>query len=159
MTVRKKIGAVAVNSGQLMVIDPCHIENYWVKKKESDKIEIRFWGPGKDSAKKALENRGFPVNESGSAYTVITCDPDTIFDLIDNSTNEKILSSHSGFGTYAHAYKATTSKDRAGEIPFTPGFAGLAVAIGTGVDGLYDVFGIYQDERLIKVEIQIREEK
>jgi len=48
-TTRKLIGHVGVDSGQIMICDPCYIDSSWEKKE---------WGNSEDFKKKCEENKG-----------------------------------------------------------------------------------------------------
>ncbi|MFA1782365.1 hypothetical protein ACDX77_19010 [Bacillus velezensis] len=47
---KKLIGRVGVDSGQLLIIDPCNIDANWKKENESEIIGVKFWGSGKNNA-------------------------------------------------------------------------------------------------------------
>jgi len=40
MTMRKKIGVVGVDSGQVVICDPCYIDSEWDRKDEYDRDQV-----------------------------------------------------------------------------------------------------------------------
>jgi|LSQX01.1.fsa_nt_gb hypothetical protein len=69
---RKRIGVVGVDSGQLLLIDPCYIDNEW--EREGKVVGIMFWGNGKEQAKEILQERGYNVTPKNTSHIAHTND-------------------------------------------------------------------------------------
>jgi len=167
---RKRIGRVGVDSGQLLIIDPCYIEGNWKKDNESELLGIKFWGADKNNAAIFLKNKGYEVIEGNDQFCLInTTDEDVVKKIQENLVAFKTL--HSGLvvfseinnGSYQQVCELTSGEERAGQLGE---IIGVAFESGFG-DGLYDVyatykdcsFGPYEDKRISKVEIILIEEE
>ncbi|MDQ0255565.1 hypothetical protein J2S74_002947 [Evansella vedderi] len=160
---RKKIGAVAVDSGQLMIIDPCYIESYWEKNENVEPEGIEFWGGDAEQIVEHFnleETYGVQSNEGGS-YTVLTGDYKDLSKEIGQYANQNklglIVTEYSPGSTYKQVSDANMNQERTGAcIHGHGGFPlGLSFASGYG-DGLYDVYATYnEDGVIVKVEIEM----
>jgi len=169
---RKYIGQVAVDSGQLMIIDPASIEKHWKPENESKIVGVSFWGSGENSAYQFLASHGMSVSTINNRYVVQVkgikmiplvidllmqfkkqhqLDPDMMimWDMFTNSSYEEVCS-------------ITRNDERAGMLNDT-----LACAFQSGFgDGLYEVYAHYSvsdkefaaDKRISKVEIILIDE-
>lgn len=163
---RKLIGRVGVDSGQLMMIDPCYIESSWKKDSESEVSGVEFWGAGENNAVTFLENKGYVVVQKNENFFIKTSDI-TVAQTIQEDLGE-FLKTDSGVivfdivnaSSYQQVCELTNVEDRAGQLEEV-----IGVALQSG-DGLYDVyatykdcgFGPYEDTRISKVEIILIEE-
>ncbi|PMB02709.1 hypothetical protein CEN49_24945 [Fischerella thermalis CCMEE 5273] len=57
--IKKKLGEVPVDSGQLAIIDPSSISGW----KKGESIAINFWGEGADQAAILLEQKGMKAEK------------------------------------------------------------------------------------------------
>ncbi|WP_164684897.1 hypothetical protein [Brevibacillus reuszeri] len=53
---RKLLGQVGVDSGQLVIIDPCYIESEWQGK--DSVLGVDFWGQGQEKIFSLLKDDG-----------------------------------------------------------------------------------------------------
>lgn len=147
-----KIGEVGVDSGQLMICDPCYIEGQYkvVEKDGADhghniykhKEDGKLWQFTYGSAPK-LER----VNQFPGTYEVIIPEyglsPN---DLIQRKVFEKTdfdKTAHIPLGEFSYRgiCKTTDSKDQGGQLDYSTGVHGVAVAFRSGFgDGTYNVF-------------------
>ena len=175
---RKLIGHVGVDSGQLLIIDPCYIEDNWKKESESDILGVKFWGLGKVNAIQYLKKRGYKVevtqDEHGYGF-IHTQDQQQVevlqqtlieFLQIDYDKN-RIVWNTVNTGSYQEICKLTKNDNRSGQYN---NIIGCAFQSGFG-DGLYEVYATYkdcsftidgeyiEDNRISKVEIILIEDR
>lgn len=142
------IGHVAVDSGQLMLCDPCYIDSEWEKE---DFEDIRIY-QHKETGDRLQYRVHFENYEK-----IIPRYGKSMNDL--NATGEWVsIDEHQpkhGF-SYNACTKATLSEDGHGELKFKMGHIGAGLAFRTAFgDGVYPVFASYDDNGdLYKVEVQ-----
>lgn len=160
---RKCIGQVAVDSGQLLIIDPSYVESYWKKESESTSKGIEFWGAGKKGAVERVKQLGYSVEENDQGNCIIYTGNVDDIEKINDSLKEYLMEDFDGNrivwhgindGSYQEVCRLTSTEESAGTYQ---NIIGAAVSTGFG-DGLYDVFATYKDfglagERITKVEI------
>lgn len=168
---KKHIGRVSVDSGQLMIMDPCYIENHWNKEKESPIYGVEFWGAGNVKAAAFMDSKGYNVeNHTSSTYIIRTSKEEIagkiILDLVDfmheNFEHHRIVWNTVRNSTYDAICKLTDNEEQAGVFNDK---LGAVFRSGFG-DGIYDVFATYKDcsfmgmrdERISKVEIVLIED-
>ena len=166
-----QLGVVGVDSGQLMICDPCYIDSEMVEGGDGNKHEIyrhksgQLWQftYGKPTADDNIKS--FP----GSYETVIPeynktpnqMIKDGDFTKTDIDPNSDIPN---GEFSYAGICKVTTSKNRGGQLNYKHGHEGVAVAFTSGFgDGVYPVFAelVQTDfgERVSKVWVDLQIEE
>jgi hypothetical protein len=158
---RKLIGTVAVDSGQLLIIDPCYISSEW---KEGEEVKaIDFWGEGEEDVVHVLKQRGYHIERVSGVYRVNDIDFDKvsneIYELSAQIKKKVMVNPYTG-STYDKICDLTIGEEEAGQLNFESGEEGLGVAVGTGADGYYNVYAIYQEieglgEILTKIEIEL----
>ena len=142
-----QIGEVAVDSGQLMICDPCYIDSEWVKE---DFEDIRTY-VHKDLGKRLT----YPLDFS-SYEEIIPEYEMTMNQLIETDKWECQINktAKNGFSYNACAL-ATLSEKGHGELNFKLGHSGAGIAFSTAFgDGLYPVFATYDEDGVI-LSIQI----
>lgn len=161
---RKKIGVVGVDSGQLVIMDPSYIRTQW---EEGNPIGIVFCGEGGKEAAEELKILGYKVTKDVTgAYFVPFADNKPITtDLIEHQVSAKIgkivMARVKKDSTYEKIFEKTNSTDQAGQLCYKIGHPGFAVAFRSGLgDGVYDVYATYKTlpgwgERITKVEIEL----
>jgi hypothetical protein len=161
---RKRIGTVAVDSGQLLIIDPCYISSEW---KEGGEVKaVDFWGEGEEEVFQILKQKGYHIERINDVYRIYNTNFDKVSDEIDELSakiNKTVVVNLYTGSTYDKICDLTTSKDEGGQLNFESGGEGLGVAVGTGADGYYHVYAIYQEieglgEILTKIEIELLNE-
>jgi hypothetical protein len=143
----EEIGFVAVDSGQLMITDPCYIDSEW---KEDEFEDLRLYKDTetsnvyqfrKDFAHYDQKIDGFKqsVNELVAAGRLVKLDVE----------GERSFS-------YAGACHATLSKAGFGQLKFQLGHDGAGIAIGTvNGDGEYPVYAEKYDGKIVRVYVNI----
>jgi hypothetical protein len=149
MQTRKLIGRVAVDSGQLLISDPCYIDSEWEKE---DFLNVRRY-------KHTLSESQLTYPYDFENYQqVIEPYGKTMNQLLD--TGEWVQMerepAHNGF-SYNACCVATLSKDGHSELKFKRGNTGVGLAFRTVYgDGYYSVYGVYNKNGLMtKVEIEL----
>lgn len=153
-----KLGVVGVDSGQLMVCDPCYINSEW--NSEEEFLDIRRY---KDSVTNAVFQ--YRVDFENFESSMKEYDGKTPNQLIkdgvweEQEVPEKIAKI--GNFSYAGICETTLQKNekQGGQLNYKLGHSGAGVAFKSGMgDGLYDVFAYIEEfpmwgERIVKVEI------
>lgn len=149
---KKQIGVVGVDSGQVLICDPCYIDSQWVQEGFSDirLTELNYQG------KRVVIDMAKMI-EAGIKY-------DTPWEIYGGKTMNEML--HEGIArdipklpTHRFSYdgccRVTSSKDGGGQLNYERGHPGVGVACSTGYgDGEYPVIAHYDEEgRVRKIEI------
>ena len=142
------IGHVGVDSGQLMLCDPCYIDSQWEKE---DFEDIRIY-QHKETGDRLQYRVHFERYDD-----MIPRYGKSMNDL--NATGEWVsIEDHSvkhGF-SYNACAKATLSEAGHGELKFKMGHTGAGVAFRTAFgDGVYPVYAHYNEDGVVyKVEVE-----
>lgn len=165
---RKLIGQVGVDSGQLMVVDPCYINSEWKNNEKS--IGIKFWGQGQEEVAKLLKEQDEKVIGKNGTYRIMTENEIHLRKLereiqrLAKEVDMVVVTYTITENTYDTVCDLTSSEEQAGQLNYRMGHAGLGVAFSSGLgDGVYDVYATYKDlgawgERISKVEIILIDE-
>jgi hypothetical protein len=149
----KLIGHVGVDSGQLLLCDPCYIDSEW---KQEDFQDVRMY-QHKDT-KDVLSYRGDFLNYE----QVIPRYKKTMNELL--RTNEweelKVRKEATHPFSYNACAQATLSDDGHGQLNFNLGHPGAGVAFSTAFgDGMYPVYAKYHaDGTLMSVEVMFQDD-
>jgi len=154
--IKKLLGHVAVDSGQLIITDPCYIDSEWEKKDFKDiriykhKTENKLFGYLQDKI-------GDMKIESFDSYEQEMSTKKTLNEMIKNKEVEEIAMPEQEElkNTYSYPGICQTTLKNENQINFKIGHEGVAVAFNPGYgDGIYPVYGYYnEDDRCIKLEI------
>ena len=137
------IGHVGVDSGQLLMCDPCYIDSQW---ENEDFEDIRVY-KNKHTSKTLTYGKDFKnyeevLPEYGKTMNVLLEDHDW---EITESPKPK-----NGF-SYNACAKATLSEDGYGQLNYKLGHAGVGVAFSTAYgDGIYPVYAVYSAAGVLK---------
>jgi hypothetical protein len=141
------IGHVGVDSGQLMICDPCYIDSEW---ENEDFEDIRVYKNehtgrtltyGKDFA-----NYEEVIPEYGKTMNVLISEHD--WEIVESPEAKH------GF-SYNACAKATLSEQGYGELRFRLGHAGAGLAFGTAYgDGVYPVIATYKKGVIKSVRVE-----
>lgn len=173
-TEKRLLGVVGVDSGQLMIGDPCYVEENWVKEKNAKATGVQFWGSGQETMRKILSDLGKDVSIRSrvSEVKVNTEEEAKLVELLINSICENkamegkvVVTNIARESTYHKICEKTLSKEQGGELEFpNTGIGGFMVAFTSGMgDGCYNVYGhfIHSKDfgtRIAKVEVELIEE-
>lgn len=136
----KFIGEVAVDSGQLLLCDPCYIDSEWEKE---DFEDIRVY-ENKFTKERLQYKIDFPkydvvIPEYGKSMNELLETEDWV-EVYDTKEAENPFS-------YNACAKATLSEHGHGELRFKLGHLGAGVAFSTAFgDGMYPVYAKYSDD-------------
>ncbi|MGG4494443.1 hypothetical protein [Brevibacillus reuszeri] len=163
---RKLLGQVGVDSGQLVIIDPCYIESEWQGRESV--LGVDFWGQGQEKIFNLLNCEGIQIDRIGGKCRVITSDAEAMMKrikLLSEDIKQKIVTAPYTDSTYDKVCDITLTEDQGGQLHFKMGHAGLGVAFHSGLgDGIYDVYATYKDiggwgKRIVKVEIELLDDE
>jgi hypothetical protein len=147
------IGHVGVDSGQLLLCDPCYIDSQWEKE---DFEDVRIY------EHKVTKEKLQYMKDFSSYMEVIPKYVKNMNELIGTGEWEEVA--YSEEPTHPFSYnacaKATLSKEGHGELRFKMGHVGAGVAFSTAFgDGMYPVFANYMpDGTLRSVEVVFQDE-
>ena len=145
----KLIGHVGVDSGQLLLCDPCYIDSQWVKEDFEDFRAYQH----KDTGNKLAYRIDFPhYSEPIEAYG-----GKNMNELIETGEWEEVPDTKEAVNPFSYnaCAKATLSEEGYGELRFKMGHVGAGVAFSTAFgDGMYPVIAHYhRDGTLRSVEV------
>ena len=154
---RVKIGEVCVDSGQLLVCDPCYIRSQWDDDDDNpgaphyETPDGKKWGCSLHKSPTAeywFDHFEEPLPEY---------DGKTPNQLRAEGKFTEVAGTPSGKMSYGGCCQATHGDTSAGELKFNCGHSGAGVAFASGYgDGCYPVYATYNKEgRIIKVEIDM----
>lgn len=137
------IGHVGVDSGQLLMCDPCYIDSEWSKE---DFTDIRLY-EHKDTKEKLQYMVDFPHYEAEIAKY-----GKNMNQLIATGEWDDVPMTESKFPfSYNACCKATLSGDGYGQLNYKLGHAGVGVAFSTAYgDGIYPVYAVYSAAGVLK---------
>lgn len=136
----KFIGEVAVDSGQLLLCDPCYIDSEWEKEDFEDLRRYRH----KDTKKQLTYRLDF-----GNYLEVIPDYNKNMNELLETGEWEEVPDTKGAVNPFSYnaCAKATLSEHGHGELRFKLGHPGAGVAFSTAFgDGLYPVYAKYSDD-------------
>lgn len=137
-----KLGYAAVDSGQLMVCDPCYLESEW---ESYDRIYVDK-ETGKEYKFETFEDF---VKMRGQPFL----DGKTI-DKLEKEGRLDIKTAPPGEFSYEGACETTLSDKQAGQLNFNKGHKGAGVVFSSGWgDGEYPVYARFQEGRIAEVRI------
>jgi hypothetical protein len=169
-TERKLLGRVGVDSGQLMVCDPCYIDSQWRNDDHphTSPLGVQFWGRDAKIVAELIKKQGIQVTEENDrVFFIPTFDPEPVISLLRQYRGETpdkgywFVDSVKTTSTYDQIRDQTGKEEQGGSIPYFLGHEGFAVAFRSGLgDGVYDVYAHYADiegwgRRITKVEIEL----
>jgi hypothetical protein len=149
----KIIGYVGVDSGQVMICDPCYIESEWMKEKFEDyrPYDVTFHGAVSRVDMGTMLQNGINYETPLKQYENMTMN-----ELLREGMAKEVMVPPTGVFSYNGACKATNSKDLGGQLNYRMGHPGVAVAVRTGFgDGHYPVTVTYDQKtgRVRKVTV------
>jgi len=144
------IGEVAVDSGQLMICDPCYIDSQW---ENEDFEDIRVY-------KNEHTGRTLTYPKDFTSYEDVLPEYGKTMNVLISEHDWKITESaepKSGF-SYNACAKATLSEDGHGELKFKLGHVGAGLAFSTAYgDGMYPVYAKYdKDGVIVSVTVKLQ---
>ena len=141
----KLIGHVGVDSGQLLLCDPCYIDSEW-KQEDFEDLRIYQHKTTKDKLQ-FLEDFTFytdPIESYGGK---------NMNELIATGEWEEVPDTKEAVNPFSYnaCAKATLSEDGHGQLNFNLGHPGVGVAFSTAFgDGIYPVIAHYMDDGTLR---------
>jgi hypothetical protein len=158
-----KIGVVGVDSGQVMLTDPCYIASEWKDNSDLDKIYgDTYIVTNKDGVKKEFKEAPFMSETTEHGQLPFNWETPFVLDGEIVTKNElyiqKRLEKPTPPPTHEYSYAGccgvTNQELRGGQLNYQLGHAGAGVCVSSGYgDGLYDVYATYEDGRVAGVFI------
>jgi hypothetical protein len=151
----KLIGHVGVDSGQLLLCDPCYIDSQWVKEDFEDFRTYQHKDTGNELTYRIdFRNYAEPIDAYGGK---------NMNELIATGEWEEVPDTKKANNPFSYnaCAKATLSRDGHGQLNFKLGHPGAGVAFSTAFgDGMYPVVAHYMDDGTLRsVEVVFQEEE
>lgn len=160
-TRKECLGVVGVDSGKLMVMDPCYMDI--ATEMTDNDLHCYFWGRNRSEVAEFLTNSGFKVEDGCENANVIhNISPDDkirISEIINAHHEWFVITNFTEDDFSNRSFNVTCGKNQGGCIPFPLGHNGLAICFASGLgDGTYEVWAHYAifekfGERIAKVEV------
>lgn len=153
---KKRIGYVGVDSGQVLICDPCYIDGEWDHKDEyirDQKYQVTYNG------RVSIFDMGVAL-ESGTNFSSPLRDFDgkSMNDLVREGYAEEIPVEETHVFGYNGCCRASQTEDGGGQLNYKLGHEGAGVCSRTFQgDGIYPVYAYYNQEgRTVKIEVDFR---
>lgn len=156
---KELLGVVGVDSGGLVIMDPCYIEGEMNRPEVL--TEVIFWGRDQEALATLLGRDGkyivvegyshYSIPISGEATETVEKDLHKICE-----EHDWLVMTHIETNSFQdRAFGARDNDKNGGGLPFVLGHEGLAVSFQSGYgDGVYEVWATYDGNGVInKVEI------
>lgn len=143
-----KMGEVGVDSGQLMITDPCYIDSEWVAEPFED---IRIF---KDSETGRTYKFGVDFDRFDRELSDLG---ETVTNLLHSRRLIQVEHKEKGPQNYSYngACKAISSEGF-GELKYRLGHTGAGIAFATAFgDGSYPIYGEKRDGRIVRVYLNV----
>lgn len=155
---KKQIGVVGVDSGSLIILDPCYIRDEVIPQMEGNERHFSFWGRDQNKVAVILINEGWEVEKGNLDFIIRNVTAEQVMKLQGRLTklNEKylVLSDIKTGSFEDKLFDIRTGEEQAGQVNYKLGHPGLAVVFSSGMgDGVYPVYAHYSDGRITKIEI------
>ncbi len=141
----KLIGHVGVDSGQLLLCDPCYIDSEWVNEDFEDFRTYQHKNTGNELTYRIdFDNYQRPIAEY---------DGKNMNELIATGEWEEVPDTKEAKNPFSYnaCAKATLSEDGHGQLRFKMGHVGAGVAFSTAFgDGVYPVVAHYMPDGSLK---------
>ena len=167
---KKLLGYVEVDSGMLVVCDPCYIDSEW---KQEDFKDIRIHQHATlKSTKFPKKKHLFAYNSSKKIKNLLRDEVDEFFDNYESKTstgktmNEmeaskecsdalKVPEKLKSIGHFSYVGSCETTMANQHQLNYKLGHPGVGVVFNSGYgDGCYKIYGYFnKDNRCVKVEI------
>lgn len=145
-----KAGVVGVDSGQLLMIDPCYLEQEWVREGGGKDWKVSFWGRDEDKITKVFGASPLKRKDQAECEALRKR-------IAQHCSKERLLvltSTESG-SSYDKCGELTMSALGYGQLKYRAGHAGLGVAASTGQgDGVYPVY-VRKNDKGVIVEMRV----
>ena len=143
----EEMGVVAVDSGQLMITDPCYIDSEWKKEEfEDERLLQDVKSKNIYQFRKDFANYG----EKIAGYS------QTVNELISSGELVELKIEHDSNFSYSGACHATLSEKGYGQMKFELGHEGAGIAVRTvHGDGIYPVFAEKYDGRVVRIYVNL----
>lgn len=149
------IGHVGVDSGQLLLCDPCYIDSQWEKEDFEDFRSYQHKDTGNELT--------YRIDFRNYAEAIDAYGGKNMNELIATGEWEEIPDTKKADNPFSYnaCAKATLSRDGHGQLNFKLGHPGAGVAFSTAFgDGMYPVFAHYMPDGTLKsVEVVFQEEE
>ena len=156
---KELLGVVGVDSGQLVIMDPCYIDNELLQ--PGNEFSVQFWGQGEEDIQ---ENLGF--------VSPLKCKDKNEAEEIAYQIEEEakrigktVLTNIRDGSFYDKCCEKTLREEQGGQLYYEMGHPGLGIVSSSGWgDGAYEVYAHKKDfgkygERVVKLEVVLIDDK
>lgn len=143
----EEMGFVSVDSGQLMITDPCYIRDEWQEEVLED---IRIYKDIETSMTYQYEKDFQQYDEKINGFEK------TVNELVESGRFVELEIARDFNFSYAGASYATMSKNGYGQLSFKLGHKGAGIAVKTVLgDGDYSVFAEKYNDEIVRIYVNL----
>lgn len=143
----EEMGFVSVDSGQLMITDPCYIRNEWQEEVLED---IRIYKDIETSMTYQYEKDFQQYDEKINGFEK------TVNELVESGRFVELEIARDFNFSYAGACYASSSKNGYGQLSFKLGHKGAGIAVKTVLgDGNYSVFAEKYNDEIVRIYVNL----
>jgi len=143
----EEIGFVSVDSGQLMITDPCYIRDEW---QEETLEDIRIYKDTQTTLTYQYGKDFEHFNEKINGFEK------TVNELVESGRFEELELARDFNFSYAGASYASMSKNGYGQLCFKLGHEGAGIAVRTVMgDGDYSVFAEKYNDEIVRIYVNL----
>jgi len=143
----EEMGFVSVDSGQLMITDPCYIRDEWQEEVLED---IRIYKDIETSMTYQYEKDFQQYDEKINGFEK------TVNELVESGRFVELEIARDFNFSYAGACYASTSKNGYGQLSFKLGHKGAGIAVKTVLgDGDYSVFAEKYNDEIVRIYVNL----
>lgn len=143
----EEMGFVSVDSGQLMITDPCYIDSEWQEKEFED---LRLYKDVETSKVYQFGKDFSHYNEKPEGYS------ESVNELCASGRFEALEIESERTFSYAGACYATLSKHGFGQMKFRMGHDGVGIAVRTVAgDGSYPVYAEKYNGEIVRMYVNL----
>lgn len=159
-----QLGEVGIDSGSLLLIDPCYLDDNWKRESEATSTGIKFWGMDEKRVNKKFGKSPIKVKNNRQGHRIKKrieefCQSNKLTVVTD-------FQSDSSYNKCRELIKLKEKGDHqlGGQLYYELGHPGLGVVAATGFgDGVYFVTAIVGefeegDKRIKEIRIKFIEE-
>lgn len=164
---KKQIGVVGVDSGQVMITDPCYVDSEWLPETQMDDIRVYKDKQGNHFQYRSPFGPTTPIKPENGGALYWFDNYDQVLNLTKKSMNqmladkdvEKVIMTAPHLGEFSYRGVCDTTLSDQHQLVYKMGHPGAGVASRTrDGDGVFPVYAHYDRKgELTKLEINFTE--
>lgn len=156
------LGVVGVDSGQMVLADPCYIEDGWIHQSEAEVTGVDFWGKNESAVQERMESKGWQCHKKKNGFRIKTTAAREVENQLQKLQHEGLYFNY-GLWHETATYDVCgdmIKNSKGGQLHFVD-YPEVGVVFESGFgDGTYEVWATIRDygklgKRIAKVEINL----